>query len=106
MNELNNKIDGLIDKYREDIMLAAQGINSDSEKYKETSINVAALASINLKSDLEALITEQVRLGRIAESKLWYDEWGNGEEQIGDGSWEDFYEHRLAQLKDTTKEDK
>jgi hypothetical protein len=42
------------------------------------------------------LITE----ARIAELELWYNEWGYGEEQIGDGSWEDFRDYRMKQLKE------
>ena len=60
-------IDELIDKYRADIMLSAQGLNSDNEQYKNSAINVAALASLNLKKDLQALISDQV-------AKAGYDE--------------------------------
>lgn len=52
----------------------------------------------SLKQALTNAVRELIKEARIAETKLWYNEWGNGQEQIGDGSWEDYYESRLAAL--------
>ena len=41
---------------------------------------------------------------RIEETTLWYKEWGNGKDRIGDGSWEDYYEYRLSHLTEKLKE--
>lgn len=54
--------------------------------------------------EIKALIADQVKEARIKETKLWYNEWGNGKKQIGDGSWEDYYEHRIAGLKGNNNE--
>lgn len=48
----NTWLDELIDKYRADIMLAAQGMSSDNETYRDSAVNVAALSSLNLKNAL------------------------------------------------------
>lgn len=45
------------------------------------------------------IIARQVNQARIEETKLWYNEWGKGSETIGDGSWEDYYEYRLKELR-------
>ena len=49
--------------------------------------------------DAKAQIMSLLQEARIEETKLWYDVWGKGEEQIGDGTWEDFYEWRMSELK-------
>jgi len=48
--------------------------------------------------EILALIANQVTKARLYETSLWYNEWGNGKEQIGDGSWEDYYAHRIQTL--------
>ena len=48
--------------------------------------------------DIRKLISDQVAKARIEETSLWYNEWGNGTDEIGDGSWEDYYAHRIQTL--------
>lgn len=73
MNELDEKINELIDKYRADIILSARGMASENQQYKDSAINVGALASINTKTELKALISEQTRLARIDELENLHD---------------------------------
>ena len=47
---------------------------------------------------IERIISDQVAKARIEETSLWYNEWGNGTDEIGDGSWEDYYAHRIQTL--------
>lgn len=55
---MTKNLSDILDKYREDVMLAAQGINSDNQTYKDSAINVAALSGLNTKSDIKALFKE------------------------------------------------
>lgn len=64
---IEEQITELIDKYRSDIMLATQGINSNNEQYKESATNVAALSSVNIKSELLNLITKEIKQARLDE---------------------------------------
>lgn len=57
-------LDELIDKYRADIMLAAQGIGSENETYRDSAVNVAALSSLNLKNALRTHIDTVCREAR------------------------------------------
>ena len=48
--------------------------------------------------EIEDHVSDQVAKARIEETSLWYNEWGNGTDEIGDGSWEDYYAHRIQTL--------
>lgn len=105
MNELNNKIERIFAEYVGKISL-----NPDTSNYigKEDWENTQA----TLK-ELQSLVTEQVRLGRIDELERIM----KGEKtvtQYADPNFEDLITYvfsaqeikdRLAQLKDTVKED-
>jgi hypothetical protein len=55
-------------------------------------------------SQMEKEIEIEKLRARIEETTLWCKEWGNGKDVIGDGSWEDYYEHRVTHLTEKLKE--
>lgn len=52
-----------------------------------------------LQAEAKQAIQNLINEARIDETTLWYEEWGKGKEDIGDGSWEDYYEYRVRTLK-------
>lgn len=89
-------------------------MESDLEKQLEGILVDMTHPSRHISTDEHRAIARQQAIraikqlivqARIEETNLWYHKWGYGDEQIGDGSWEDFYEHRIAQLKGESKDE-
>ena len=105
-----------LDEQIDNILLKGIELGSDEGqpyiRYTEAAVDdlVALIAQETTKAindyqtnEEQKHIASAVALARIEETKLWYNDWGNGKEQIGDGSWEDFYEWRIAKLKGDDK---
>jgi len=54
---------------------------------------------------LADLIDQSVKEARIDEVRKFRDDWGYSEEQIGDGSWEDYASYRINRLEKESKSD-
>lgn len=103
MNTPTDPLEELISQFRNDIMLAAQGISSDNETYRESATNVAALSTINFKDKLKALIhtrEQQARedeLNLIEKAQQDYDRW-SGFCMDDTSDFGDYINSRLATL--------
>lgn len=66
----SNELDDLVDKYREDILLARDGFDSTDKKTRDKAVSLAAYASINFKTALEKLLADRENRARIDELNL------------------------------------
>lgn len=68
MNDTNidEQIDEIIDKYRKDIFVAANGFNTD---VRDSAVNVAAYSSVLVKDAIKKLIAKAVVEARLIDMK-------------------------------------